>query len=37
MQAYTGFVAYQSLYHAGCLLNDDTGSYCKYQSLHPDH
>ncbi|KAI4786363.1 hypothetical protein E4T44_13899, partial [Aureobasidium sp. EXF-8845] len=28
MQAYTGFVAYQSLYHAGCLLNDDTGSYC---------
>jgi hypothetical protein len=28
MQAYTGFVAYQSLYHAGCILNDDTGSYC---------
>ncbi|KAI4754436.1 hypothetical protein E4T52_13417 [Aureobasidium sp. EXF-3400] len=28
MQAYAGFVAYQSLYHAGCLLNDDTGSYC---------
>jgi hypothetical protein len=30
MQAYAGFVAYQSLYHAGCLLNDDTGSYCKF-------
>ncbi|KAG9557779.1 hypothetical protein KCU79_g9336, partial [Aureobasidium melanogenum] len=28
MQAYTGFVAYQSLYHAGCLLNSNTGSYC---------
>ncbi|KAH0336225.1 hypothetical protein KCU81_g8680, partial [Aureobasidium melanogenum] len=28
MQAYTGFIAYQSLYHAGCLLNSNTGSYC---------
>ena len=34
MQAYAGFVAYQSLYHAGCLLNDDTGSYCKYRTFH---
>jgi len=33
VQAYTGFVAYQSLYHAGCLLNDDTGSYCEYQNF----
>ncbi|CAD0112780.1 unnamed protein product, partial [Aureobasidium uvarum] len=29
MQAYTGFAAYQALYHAGCLLNSNTGSYCK--------
>lgn len=28
MQAYAGFIAYQSLYHAGCLLNSNTGSYC---------
>jgi hypothetical protein len=35
LQAYTGFVAYQSLYHAGCLLNDDTGSYCEYHLSHP--
>ncbi|KEQ86127.1 hypothetical protein M438DRAFT_270930 [Aureobasidium pullulans EXF-150] len=28
MQAYDGFVAYQSLYHAGCLLNSETGAYC---------
>jgi hypothetical protein len=34
MQAYTGFVAYPSLYHAGCLLNDDTGGYCKFSSSH---
>ena len=33
MQAYAGFVAYQSLYHAGCLLNDDTGGYCKHSLL----
>jgi hypothetical protein len=33
MQAYTGFVAYQSLYHAGCLLNSNTGSYCKLTSF----
>lgn len=33
MQAYTGFIAYQSLYHAGCLLNSNTGSYCKSMNL----
>ncbi|KAI4720445.1 hypothetical protein E4T48_03341 [Aureobasidium sp. EXF-10727] len=27
MQAYTGFAAYQALYHAGCLLNSNTGNY----------
>ncbi|GAB7357430.1 hypothetical protein MBLNU459_g8355t1 [Dothideomycetes sp. NU459] len=27
-QAYDGFVAYQPLYHAGCLKNSQTGSYC---------
>jgi hypothetical protein len=37
MQAYAGFVAYQSLYHAGCLLNDDTGSYCKYRCPHSQY
>ncbi|KAJ9622430.1 hypothetical protein H2203_006650 [Taxawa tesnikishii (nom. ined.)] len=28
MQAYNGFVAYPSLFHAGCLKNEDTGNYC---------
>ena len=27
MQAYDGFVAYEPLYHAGCLTDDD-GNYC---------
>jgi hypothetical protein len=37
MQAYTGLVAYPSLYHAGCLLNDDTGGYCKYHITRTLH
>ena len=27
LQAYNGFIAYQPLYHAGCLT-DDHGNYC---------
>ncbi|KAI5265636.1 hypothetical protein E4T47_08481 [Aureobasidium subglaciale] len=34
MQAYDGFVAYQSLYHAGCLLNTDTGGYCFSDAIN---
>jgi hypothetical protein len=37
MQAYTGFVAYPSLYHAGCLLNANTGGYCKYYIFQTPH
>ncbi|KAI4723883.1 hypothetical protein E4T49_08395 [Aureobasidium sp. EXF-10728] len=33
MQAYTGFAAYQALYHAGCLLNSNTGNYCELMVL----
>jgi len=29
LQAYNGFVAYQSLYQAGCL-RDSTGNYCTW-------
>lgn len=28
LQAYDGFIAYQPLYHAGCLKDVETGSYC---------
>ncbi|KAI5207870.1 hypothetical protein E4T39_01820 [Aureobasidium subglaciale] len=34
MQAYDGFVAYQSLYHAGCLLNTATGGYCFSDAIN---
>lgn len=27
-QAYAGFLAYEPLYHAGCLQDSSTGSYC---------
>jgi len=28
LQAYTGFIAYPTLYRAGCLKSQDTGNYC---------
>ena len=32
-QAYSGFVAYQPLYHAGCLTNA-AGDYCFAEAVH---
>lgn len=34
MQAYDGFVSYPSLYHAGCLVNSQTGSYCMLIAVY---
>lgn len=32
-QAYAGFLAYQPLYHAGCLTDRATGEYCFAQAV----